>query len=345
MPWWAEGCEQTGKMVISYDNLIRRLWLHGAIEPFPGVDALLTPDDMPPIPHDYWVHRLGFQQTDPVTDFRSGGVLSLAMMVHIAESCPVVFSRFVGEGDASVLPFGITSINITDMMSKFLMLAKTVDRMDALLSQKPFWRMFADPNALTSCQELAMDMLADVVVELAAERRQADQPPPTVFDFAEILARTERRVQYDLLGAGPKTVPELYQIHQRLKLKYQAALQQRLQLHPDADQLDTVRDQVVQRATGLAAGAQSLAGNVLSKIKVGPNFNPLAARDGSEEGDGAGVSSAAPVATTTPAAATAATNADDDDWAGTEIKAATDAVSNFSIGGDDDEEEDEDAVL
>ena len=99
---------------------------------------------------------------DPVTDFRSGGVLSLAMLVHIVESCPTVYARFVPKGassgipsppsndpemsleqiiteDASVLPFGITCINVTDMLAKFLMFSKSVDKMDALLSAKPFW--------------------------------------------------------------------------------------------------------------------------------------------------------------------------------------------------------------
>jgi hypothetical protein len=57
------------------------------------------------------------------------------------------------------------------MMSKFLMLAKSVDRMDALLSQKPFWRMFADPNAILALQELSMTVLCDVVVELGRERK------------------------------------------------------------------------------------------------------------------------------------------------------------------------------
>jgi hypothetical protein len=101
---------------------------------------------------------------DPVTDFRSGGVLSLAMLVHIVESCPLVHARFVPKytnndnlttaapsndpemsleqiitEDASVLPFGITCINVTDMLAKFLMFSKSVDKMDALLSAKPFW--------------------------------------------------------------------------------------------------------------------------------------------------------------------------------------------------------------
>ena len=172
MPWWEQGIEETKKMVISYDNLITRLWLNGAIDPFNretavknndndvvdlldlgdgqppaassdnastvSVETYITEAGLPPIPHPLWVERLGFQQPDPVTDFRSGGVLSLAMMVYMVESQPEICQRFF-TGDASVLPFGITCINVTDMIAKFLMLAKSTDRMDALLSQKPFW--------------------------------------------------------------------------------------------------------------------------------------------------------------------------------------------------------------
>ena len=88
MPWWEQGILETHKMVISYDNLVVRLWMHGAIMPFADllgtpVETYINDDGLPPIPHLYWVERLGFQQPDPVTDFRSGGVLSLAMMVHM----------------------------------------------------------------------------------------------------------------------------------------------------------------------------------------------------------------------------------------------------------------------
>ena len=111
MPWWERGIESTKKMIISYDNLITRLWLSGAIMPFEkggygcctsvgggvsqngnmdhgslgpqqqqgggstgAIDTLINERGLPPIPHLYWVDRLGFQQDDPVTDFRSGGV-------------------------------------------------------------------------------------------------------------------------------------------------------------------------------------------------------------------------------------------------------------------------------
>lgn len=209
MPWWEKGIVESQKMVISYDNLISRLWLNGAIEPFqyqgkldgeetagemdlfgtttargasgdaagavaakekPALETFMTDEGLPPVPHEFWVDRLGFQQPDPVTDFRSGGVLSLAMLVYMVESKPVICQRFF-TGDTAVLPFGITCINVTDMIAKFLMLAKSTDRMDALLSQKPFWKMFADPNAITAVQELAMSMLCDVAVELGQEKR------------------------------------------------------------------------------------------------------------------------------------------------------------------------------
>lgn len=288
-------------MCISYNNLIARLWLAGAILPFgegdgdgdgesqgkggaqtteedhrsalstdeggaakfkvadadvaddsgsgsgdvprSRVDTLIGPSGLPPVPHPYWVDRLGFQQPDPVTDFRSGGVLSLAMLVHIVETCPHVHRRFLPpDGVARVLPFGITCINITDMMAKFLMFSRAVDRVDALLSHRPFWRMFADPNALLACQELSMDMLADVVVEMERERRLPDYVDPSglpgakggdgtgsvsVFDFSEILDRTEKRVRDDLLGAGPKSVVELRSVHARLKVRYEKAMARR----------------------------------------------------------------------------------------------------------------------
>ena len=88
-------------MIISYDNLITRLWLSGAIMPYVrggyaveeavgddfggsgdgggedkagAINTMIDERGLPPVPHQYWVDRLGFQQDDPVTDFRSGGV-------------------------------------------------------------------------------------------------------------------------------------------------------------------------------------------------------------------------------------------------------------------------------
>ena len=216
-------------------------------------------------------------------------VLSLAMLVHIVESCPMVHSRFVPKpkadtsatssyissdiisleeiitDDASVLPFGITCINITDMLAKFLLFSKAVDKMDALLSAKPFWKMFIDPNAMLVLQEVSLDLLCDVCVEIGRERRidkikdqlhQQQQQQSgggngseddnnnktkkkkkgsgmpgmeggkvTVFDFSEIMERTEKRVGDEVLGAGPQNVDELRAVARRVKSKYLMRIQ------------------------------------------------------------------------------------------------------------------------
>lgn len=324
MPWWERGIEQSGKMIISYDNLITRLWISGAILPFDErddgnreeeegveildkeeygyddnyddnnnnkkkkkqrVNTLVNERGLPPIPHTWWIDRLGFQQDDPVTDFRSGGVLSLAMLVHIVESCPEVHARFVPKqvplssvsqmneshsisnenkdlltsleeiihDDASVLPFGITCINITDMLAKFLLFSKSIDKMDALLSAKPFWKMFLDPNAMLVLQEVSLDLLCDVCVELGRERRLRNLLEKnndssashlvkdkmnknavgmhdrlgkvTVFDFTEIMERTEKRVGEEVLGAGPRNVDELRAVARKVKSKYLMRIQ------------------------------------------------------------------------------------------------------------------------
>jgi hypothetical protein len=77
IPWWSEGMEESGRMVISYDNLIRRrLWLDGChagcicitmILPLlvirtssADLDTMLDVDGLPPVPHPYWVDRLNF---------------------------------------------------------------------------------------------------------------------------------------------------------------------------------------------------------------------------------------------------------------------------------------------
>ncbi len=129
------------------------------------------------------------------------------------------------------------------MIAKFCMFSKSVDKMDALLSQKPFWKMFENPDSLLVLQEVCMEILCNVVVEMGRERnlptnekeKNKDenkfQGPEvgkvTVFDFAEILSRTEKRVNDDLLGGGPRTVDELRAIHTRNSTKYMRAIEKK----------------------------------------------------------------------------------------------------------------------
>ena len=169
-----------------------------------------------------------------------------------------------------MLPFGITSINITDLLAKLFLLSKRTDRMEALLSQKPFWQMFADPSAILVCQHVAMDMLADVVVEL----NHQNPTKITVFDFAKILRITEHRVEYDLLGAGPVSVPELRRTYKVLCQKYKAQLEKKL--NPG--------DEAVQASEKKAPPMMGLVGAVADKMasaKLSGHAGKMAEQTGS----------------------------------------------------------------
>lgn len=256
-----------------------------------------------------------------------GTVLHIATRVVRVESCLPTVKRFHSpDGDASVLPFGITCINVTDMMAKFLMLAKSTDKMEALMSQKPFWRMFADPNAILALQELSMQMLCNVVVEMNRERsilsnndnknnnnnttaaasnimmpgggnhhgNDNTHRPVSVFDFAEILECTERRVRDDLLGAGPSTVEELRSIAATLTTKYQHQLEEKERKAGISMANNNNRNNPVQNAVAGAsniagsavagasniagsavAGASNMAAGMFEKIKSAKLSNPL----------------------------------------------------------------------
>ena len=128
-----------------------------------------------------------------------------------------------------------------DMLAKFLMFSKSVDKVDALMTSKPFWRAFSDPNALLVTQELSMDMLCDVVVELGTERRYEHpdndtKHKVTVFDFSAIMEIIEKRIRVDLLGAGPRNVDDLRCIAARLRTKYSLALEKRIQAKQSSQQ-------------------------------------------------------------------------------------------------------------
>jgi len=92
-----------------------------------------------------------------------------------------------------------------------------------------------------------LDLLCDVCVEIGRERRigklaaeggQEDGKKDslggmpgtqdgkvTVFDFSEIMERTEKRVGDEVLGAGPQNVDELRAIARRVKSKYLMRIQ------------------------------------------------------------------------------------------------------------------------
>lgn len=242
LTWWY-AMEANNVPILSYDNLLRRLWKSGVIRPYQqGSDEHVL---ALAVPHEHWL-RLGFQETDPSTDFRSGGLLGLACLVYVCEKREDVRRRFTAEdGDVGgILPLAGTSINVTNMIADILMLKQSVESVDALLRPRKFWGVFLDPMALLVLHGLCLDFLADVVVEIRTERKkemeakekegeegfedEEDEYPThggkvSAFDFPLILERTKRRIEEDLLGAGPTSIKELQAIAQELRTSYKTS--------------------------------------------------------------------------------------------------------------------------
>lgn len=66
--------------------------------------------------------RIGFQQSDPATDFRGGGILSLDQLLYIAEKRTEVARRMISEPAAEIsrYPWACVGINITNEALKLL---------------------------------------------------------------------------------------------------------------------------------------------------------------------------------------------------------------------------------
>lgn len=91
--------------VESHVNLLRQLW------------SLAFPNrSLPSLKCEEW-KEMGWQGTDPATDFRSGGLLSLENLAWFAEHQPRVFQRLMHKRDGVrsqwEYPFAAAGVNIT----------------------------------------------------------------------------------------------------------------------------------------------------------------------------------------------------------------------------------------
>jgi hypothetical protein len=206
-----------------------------------------------------------------------------------------------------------------------------------------------------------------------------------VFDFSHILSVTEKRVEYDLLGAGPVSVKELRLIHAKLQKKYQQQLSHKLdriqreqqQQQQDDEKNDTgnddnrtappqqpvnenkLKEQVLKHATGIG----SLAGTVFSKLKnaSSPAAGNSFPRTSSTAAMAADATTTTSLGTEEMDFATPPNPAadvvvdllkitdDGDDWVNADIQGATtteQAVSNINFSiGCDDDDDDDQLFL
>jgi len=191
----------------------------------------------------------------------------------------------------------------------------------------------------------------------------------TVFDFSMIMERTEKRVERDLLGAGPKSVEELRAIRVRLKQRYDAQLErtkqrvdQQLQQEQKQQEDKAVEDstgdvtdrkdvettpggisgisvedarkvgEVVSRANNVACGATTMAVEMLAKIKK-PEFKHLRKAEYSSTNEVSQQDLGSPHVE--PDLMAFSASDEDGDWVQSPMQAPTEAIEHFSIDEDD----------
>lgn len=132
-----------------HQNGLRALW--GAAYPNRKLDGLVS---------EQW-KDMGWQGTDPSTDFRGGGFISLENLIYFARRYPASFRRLLNKEEGSratwEYPFAVAGLNLTFMLTQLLDLRSSVP---ATLAGRRFVAMLGDDeNAFDDVYCVAFEML------------------------------------------------------------------------------------------------------------------------------------------------------------------------------------------
>ncbi|KAI8562630.1 hypothetical protein RHMOL_Rhmol03G0049900 [Rhododendron molle] len=98
--------------LVEHQDALKQLW------------RLAYPDrDLPPLKSELW-KEMGWQGSDPSTDFRGGGYISLENLIFFAKMYPDAFQNLLHKRDGSraewEYPFAVAGINISFMLAQML---------------------------------------------------------------------------------------------------------------------------------------------------------------------------------------------------------------------------------
>ncbi|GMI01736.1 hypothetical protein TrVE_jg7186 [Triparma verrucosa] len=161
-------------MVISYSKLVERM-----------ESAVVFALDLRDGEEKKWVEILGFQTSTPLSDFRSGNVLSLILTVLLLELHPSVIKEFA----KTSLPYALCSIHATVAIGEVLGLK--LEKVEVLVSQKSYWKLFSNPMAILHLHKAAM---------MFALRIYSSEKRSLLFDFEPILAKVKLAIMDCLEG-------------------------------------------------------------------------------------------------------------------------------------------------
>ncbi|XP_058208070.1 uncharacterized protein LOC131321071 [Rhododendron vialii] len=98
--------------LVEHQDALKQLW------------RLAYPDrDLPPLKSELW-KDMGWQGSDPSTDFRGGGYISLENLIFYAKMYPDAFQNLLHKRDGSraewEYPFAVAGINVSFMLAQML---------------------------------------------------------------------------------------------------------------------------------------------------------------------------------------------------------------------------------
>ncbi|XP_042469826.1 ELMO domain-containing protein A-like [Zingiber officinale] len=174
---------------VNHQDALRELW------------KLAYPNrELPSLKSELW-KEMGWQGSDPSTDFRAGGFMSLENLIYLAKNYPNSFWRLLHKQDgrraAWEYPFAVAGVNITHMLIQMLDL-QSGNRTSR--SGSYFLKLLEE-------DEMAFDMLYCVAFQILdiqwLEKRA------TYMEFNEILKSTRVQLEQELSLEGISSIKDL----------------------------------------------------------------------------------------------------------------------------------------
>ncbi|KAK9684166.1 hypothetical protein RND81_10G190900 [Saponaria officinalis] len=133
---------------------------------------------------------MGWQGTDPSTDFRGGGYISLENLIYFAEKYPESFQSLLHKVDGQraewEYPFAVAGINISFMLAQML----------DLQSGKPSSTAGVRFLELLAVEEMAFDNLYCIAFQMMDAQWLAKRA--SYMEFNEVLKSTRLQLEREL---------------------------------------------------------------------------------------------------------------------------------------------------
>ncbi|ONH94675.1 hypothetical protein PRUPE_7G026000 [Prunus persica] len=170
-------------------------------------DALLQlwrlayPDkELPPLKSELW-KQMGWQGSDPSTDFRGGGFISLENLIFFAQQYPESFQRLLHKQDGTraewEYPFAVAGINISFVLAQMLDLQSAEP---ASLAGTRFLELLQE-------DEMAFDNLYCVAFQMMDAQWLAKRA--SYMEFNDVLKSTRSQLERELALEDVSSVKDL----------------------------------------------------------------------------------------------------------------------------------------